>query len=68
MPHSYLSLLVDDGHGILQFDVVEQAGQEHVGHTDQTVILLLIEKWVSTFEIRAHHLDQGKGNRAEIWL
>lgn len=57
---SYLSLLVDDGHRVLQFDIVEQTGQEDIGHTDQAVILLLIEKWVSTFEIGAHHLDRGK--------
>lgn len=57
---SYLSLLVDDGHRVLQFDVVEQTGQEDIGHTDQAVILLLIEKGVGTFEIGAHHLDQGK--------
>lgn len=57
---SYLSLLVDDGHRVLQFDVVEQTGQEDIGHTDQAVILLLIEKGVGTFEIGAHHLDRGK--------
>lgn len=53
---SYLSLLVDDGHCVLQLDVVEQAGQENVGHTDQTVVLLFIEERVGTFEIGPHHL------------
>lgn len=33
-PIRYLSLLVDDGHRILQLDVVKQARQEYVGHTD----------------------------------
>lgn len=53
---SYLSLLVDDGHCILQLDIVEQAGQENVGHTDQTVVLLFIEERVGTLEIGPHHL------------
>lgn len=53
---SYLSLLVDDWHCILQLDIVKQTGQENIGHTDQTVILLLIEERVSTFEVRPHHL------------
>lgn len=30
----YLSLLVDDGHRILQLDVVKQTRQEYVGHAD----------------------------------
>lgn len=30
----YLSLLVDDGHGILQLDVVKQTRQEDIGHAD----------------------------------
>lgn len=53
---SYLSLLVDDGHCILKLDVVEQAGQEDVGHANQAVVLLLIEERVGTLEIRPHHL------------
>lgn len=53
---TYLPLLVDDGHCILQFDVVEQTGQENVGHANQTVVLLLVEEGVGTFEIGPHHL------------
>lgn len=53
---SYLSLLIDDWHCILQLDIVKQTGQENIGHTDQTVILLLIEERVRTFEVRPHYL------------
>lgn len=53
---SYLSLLVDDWHCILQLDIVKQTGKENIGHADQAVILLLIEERVSTFEVRPHHL------------
>ena len=57
---SYLSFLVDDGHCICQFDVIEQAGQENVGHANQIVVLLLVKEGVGTFEIGPHHLDEGK--------
>ena len=53
---SYLPLLVDDGHCVLQLDVVEQAGQEDVSHADQRVVLLLVEERVGTFEVGPHHL------------
>lgn len=62
---SYLSLLVDDGHCVLQLDVVEEAGQENVGHADQTVILLLIEERVGALEIGPHHLGRG-GRGGEV--
>lgn len=65
----YLSFLVDDGHCILQLDIVEQAGQKNVGHANQTVILLLIEEGVGTFEVRSHNLNTderlGRRNEAE---
>jgi len=57
---AYLALLVDDGHGVLQLDVVEEARQEHVGHPDQTVVLLLVEERVGAFEIGSHHLRKRK--------
>lgn len=64
---SYLSLLVDDGHCVLQLDVVEQAGQEHVCHADQTVVLLLVEERVGTLEIGPHHLsDRKRENGARL--
>ena len=69
---SYLSLLVDDGHCVLQLDVIEQAGQEDVGHADQTVVLLLIKEWVGTLEIGAHHLQRESDHvtfkRLQKWL
>lgn len=41
----YLSLLADDGDSILQFDIMEKALQENVGHSYQVVVLLrLIER------------------------
>lgn len=52
----YLPLLVDDGHCILQLDIIEETGQENIGHADQAVVLLLVEEWVGALEIRAHHL------------
>lgn len=52
----YLPLLVDDGHRILQLDVIEETGQENIGHTDQAVVLLLIEEWIGALEIGVHHL------------
>lgn len=52
----YLPLLVDDGHCILQLDVIEETGQENIGHTDQAVVLLLIKEWIGALEIGAHHL------------
>ena len=55
----YLSLLVDDGNGVLQLDVVEEAGQEDVGDADQTVVLLLVEERVGPAQVRAHHLGEG---------
>lgn len=55
----YLPLLVDDGNCILQLDVIEETGQENIGHTDQAVVLLLIEEWIGTLEIGAHHLQTG---------
>lgn len=65
---SYLSLLVDDGHCVLQLDVVEQAGQENVCHADQTVVLLLIEERVGTFEIGPHHLGEDERGRKSVRL
>lgn len=53
---SYLSLLVDDGHGILQLDVIEKAGQENIGNSYQTVVLLLIKERVGSFKVGPHHL------------
>lgn len=53
----YLPLLVDDGHCILQLDIMEETGQENIGHTDQAVVFLLIEEWISALEIGAHHLQ-----------
>lgn len=47
----YLSLLVDDGNGILQLDVIEKTGEENVGDADQTVVFLLIKEWVCSTEI-----------------
>lgn len=55
---TYLSFLVDDGHRVLQLDVVEQAGQENVGHADQTVVLLLVEERVGALEIGPDHLQR----------
>lgn len=41
----YLSLLADDRHSILQFDIMEKALQENIGHSYQVVVLLrLIER------------------------
>lgn len=53
----YLPLLVDDGHCILQLHIVEETGQENIGHTDQAVVLLLIEKGIGSLEIGPHHLQ-----------
>lgn len=58
---TYLSYLVDDGHCVLQLDVVEQAGQENVGHADQTVVLLLVEERVGALEIGPDHLQKDGG-------
>lgn len=52
-----LPLLVDDGYCILQLDVVQQTGQEYVRHTDQTVILLLVEERIGTLEVGTHDLS-----------
>lgn len=64
----YLALLVDDGHCILQLDVVEQASQENIGHTDQTVVLLFIEEWVGTLEIGPHHLQTHRKSKNGVRL
>lgn len=53
---SYLPLLVDDGYCVLQLDIVQQTGQEDVRHTDQTVILLLVEERIGTLEVGTHDL------------
>lgn len=52
-----LPLLVDDGYCVLQLDVVQQTGQEYVRHTDQTVILLLVEERIGTLEVGTHDLS-----------
>ena len=54
----YLPLLVDNGNSILQLDIMEQTGQEDVGHADQTVVLLLVEERVGSPEVRAQHLQE----------
>lgn len=42
---TYLSLLTDDGHMIVQLDIMEQTLQEDVGHSNQVVVLLgLVER------------------------
>lgn len=60
----YLPLLVDDGNCVLQLDIVEETCQENIGHADQAVVLLLIEEWISTLEIGAHHLRTDGGRRS----
>lgn len=47
----YLSFLVDDGNGVLQLDVIEEAGEENVGDTDQTVVFLLVKERICSTEI-----------------
>lgn len=57
---SYLPLLVDDGYCVLQLDIIQQTGQEDVRHTDQTVILLLVEERIGTLEVGTHYLRTDK--------
>ncbi len=57
---SHLPLLVDDGNGILQFDVIEETRQEDIGNANQTVVFLLVKERVCSAEIRAHHLNEEK--------
>lgn len=49
----------------MQLDVVEQAGQEDVGHADQTVVLLLVEERVGALEIAPDHLQRKNGARRD---
>lgn len=35
---------------------MEQAGKEDIGHTDETVVLLLVEEGVGPLEVATHHL------------
>lgn len=51
-----LSLLIDDGNGVLQFHIVEQALKKDVGYSDQAVVFLLIVERVRSPEISSHHL------------
>lgn len=55
---THLPLLVDDGYCILQPDVIQQTGEEDVRHTDETVILLLVEERISALEVGAHDLQR----------
>lgn len=55
---AHLSFLVDDGNSVLQLHVVEQTGEEDVGHADQTVVLLLVEERVGSTEVGAQHLSK----------
>lgn len=59
----YLSFLVDDGNGVLQFDVIEKTGKEDVGDADQTVVFLLVKKRVRSAEIWTHYLDKENFNK-----
>ena len=45
---SHLSLLADDGHLVVELDVIEQSFEKDVGNTDQVVVLLrLVERVAS---------------------
>lgn len=54
---TYLSFLVDDGNSVLQLHIVEEAGKEDIGNTNQTVVFLLIKERVRATEVRSHHLE-----------
>lgn len=58
---SYLSLLVNNGNSVLQLHVVEETGEKHVGHTNQTMVLLFVEERVGSAEVWAHHLKKKTG-------
>ena len=45
---SHLALLADDGHLVVELDVIEQSFEKDVGNTDQVVVLLrLVERVAS---------------------
>lgn len=48
---SYLSLLVNNGNSVLQLHVIEETGEKHVGHTNQTMVLLFVEERVGSAEV-----------------
>lgn len=48
---AHLSLLVDDWDGILQLDIIEEAGKEDVGDTYQGVVLLIVKEGICSSEI-----------------
>lgn len=58
---SYLSLLVNNGNSVLQLHVIEETGEKHVGHTNQTMVLLFVEERVGSAEVWAHHLKKKQG-------
>lgn len=59
-PSSHLSLLADDGRVIVQFDVVEEHLQEHIGHSDQVVVLLRliegVQRLLALVLVRLHYI------------
>lgn len=48
-PARHLPLLADDGRVVVEGDVMEQRLQEHVGNTNQVVILLRLVEWIQSF-------------------
>lgn len=58
--HTNLSLLIDDGDGILQLHVMEQGLQEYVGYSDEAVVLLLVIERVCAPEIPLAYLQRRK--------
>ena len=42
----YLSLLANNWHMIIEFDVIKQSFEENVGNTNETVIFLRFIEWV----------------------
>lgn len=49
--YPHLSLLADDGDGILQFNVMEEALQKNVGHSYQVVVLLCLIEWITMLTV-----------------
>ena len=54
----HLALLTDDGHLVVEADVVQYRLQKQTGHTDQVVVLLSLEKRIASRVLTQRHTSR----------
>lgn len=65
-PH--LSLLADDGDGILQPDIMEKALEKNIGHSYKVVVLLRFVEWITVFAVGFVVLRKKKTQKTYLLL